>query len=53
MSLIGVFVGLGIGDVNKGTENYLMAFIAGNFIYIAADIWRNLFKHKSKLNNFL
>jgi hypothetical protein len=27
-----------------------MVFVAGNFIYIAADIWRNLFQGKWLLN---
>lgn len=28
-----------------------MTFVAGNFIYIAADIWRNLLKNKKKVMN--
>lgn len=27
---------------------YIMIFVAGNFIYIAADIWQNIFKNKNK-----
>lgn len=27
-----------------------MVFVAGNFIYIAADIWRNLFQGSWRLN---
>lgn len=30
-----------------------MTFVAGNFIYIAADIWRNLLKNKKKVMNMV
>lgn len=30
-----------------------MTFVAGNFIYIAADIWKNLLKNKKKIMNFV
>lgn len=33
-----------------------MVYVAGNFVYIAADIWQNLFKNKgegSKCKNFI
>lgn len=46
MSLIGVFVGLAMGGINEETQNYVLVFVAGNFIYIGADIWRHLLASK-------
>lgn len=50
MSLVGVIVGLCTVGVSESVQNYITVFVAGNFIYIAADIWRNLFQGKWKLN---
>ncbi len=35
-ALIGVFIGLAIGDINLDYSNRIKLFIAGNFIYIGA-----------------
>lgn len=52
-SLIGVFIGLAITDLDEITKTYVLVFVAGNFIYIAADIWRNLFKNRGFVKNFI
>lgn len=52
-SLIGLFIGLAITDLDELTKNYILVFVAGNFIFIAADIWRNLFKNSGFLKNFI
>jgi len=30
-----------------------MVFVAGNFMYIAGDIWRNIFKNKGFFKNLM
>lgn len=52
-SLVGVFIGLAIVDLSTVTKTYILIFVAGNFIYIAADIWRHLFKNKGFTKNFI
>jgi len=52
-SLVGVFIGLAITDLDDVTKNYVLVFVAGNFIFIAADIWRNLFKNSGFFKNFI
>ena len=47
ISIVGVLIGLGINSLNDVAKAYILVFVAGNFIYIAADIWRNLFKNKT------
>jgi hypothetical protein len=44
MALVGVIVGLATVGVSDSAKMYVMVFVAGNFMYIAADIWRHLFK---------
>ena len=51
MSLFGVFAGLGLGQIDDATQNYVLVFVAGNFIYIGSDIWRHLLNNKSFLLN--
>jgi zinc transporter ZupT len=51
MSLIGVFAGLALGTIGEATQNYVMVFVAGNFMYIGADIWKHLLAHKQFLLN--
>lgn len=51
MSLAGLFPGLALGGMNKASQNYIMTFVAGNFIYVGADIWRNILRNKSFLHN--
>lgn len=46
MSLIGVFIGLALGQIDDAAQNYILVFVAGNFIYIGADIWRHLLTNK-------
>jgi len=52
-SLIGVALGLALGSLNEVVEVYILSFVAGNFIYIGADIWRNLLRNKNCMSNFL
>lgn len=49
VSLAGVIIGLAIINVDNLVKTYIMVFVAGNFFYIAADIWRNLFKNKGEM----
>jgi len=53
ISLIGVVMGMALGTLNKAVQIYLLSFVAGNFIYIGADIWRNLLKNKTAVLNIL
>lgn len=51
VSLIGVLIGLAVTSLSETTKMYVLVFVAGNFIYIAADIWKNLFKNTSFIRN--
>jgi zinc and cadmium transporter len=51
MSLFGVLAGLGLGNISDETQNYVLVFVAGNFIYIGADIWRHLLANKRMILN--
>jgi len=53
MSLFGVIAGLGLGSIDGAVQNYIMVFVAGNFIYIGADIWKHLLRNKSILLNII
>ena len=54
ISLVGTFIGLAILNLSDVVKAYILIFVAGNFIYIAADIWRQIFKNKeSKRQNVL
>lgn len=53
ISLVGVYMGLNSHSISFRTRQYMLVFVAGNFIYIASDIWRNLFRHSHFLVNFL
>ena len=54
ISIIGCLIGLGISNTDDATKIYILCFVAGNFIYISADIWRNLFNNKgAPLRNVL
>ena len=53
ISLIGVFIGLGIAELDDIAKSYVLVFVAGNFIFIAADIWKNLFKNSGFWKNFI
>jgi zinc transporter ZupT len=52
-SLVGVIIGLAITDLTKEVKIYILVFVAGNFIFIAADIWRNLFKNSGFCKNLI
>lgn len=52
ISLVGVAIGLALGNIGDAVQQYVMTFVAGNFIYIGADIWRHLLKHKRACLNF-
>lgn len=45
-TLIGVAIGLALHSTGEAAEYYILSFVAGNFIYLAADIWKNLFMNK-------
>lgn len=51
ISLVGVVVGLGLGTIGEAVQIYILVFVAGNFIYIGADIWRHLLKNKDAILN--
>ena len=54
ISIVGTLIGLGLTNVDANVKTYILVFVAGNFVYIAADIWRNLFKNTGeKLKNVL
>ena len=53
VSLVGVFIGLAITDLDNVAKTYVLVFVAGNFIFIAADIWRNLFKNSGFIKNLI
>ena len=50
---IGVLIGMGVGQTSDVTFNYILSFVAGNFIYIGSDIWRKLMKQDSFCLNLL
>jgi zinc transporter ZupT len=51
MSLFGVIAGLALGTIDDAAQNYIMVFVAGNFIYIGADIWKNLLSNDKFILN--
>lgn len=53
MSLFGVIAGLALGSISDATQNYILVFVAGNFIYIGADIWKHLLNNKSLILNIV
>ena len=53
ISLVGVLIGLGIAELDDVAKSYVLVFVAGNFIFIAADIWKNLFKNRGFCKNFI
>lgn len=46
ISIVGVLIGLAVVNLHEAVKAYIMVFVAGNFLYIGADIWRNIFKNK-------
>jgi zinc transporter ZupT len=53
ISLVGVWLGLNAHGLPPLVKQYMLVFVAGNFMYIASDIWKNLFQNKSFLLNLL
>lgn len=52
-SLIGALVGVALGSISDAVQIYILSFVAGNFMYIGADIWRNLFRTNKSCDNIL
>ena len=50
--IVGGIVGLATVGISSSATTYVMVFVAGNFIYIASDIWRHLFKARWMSNIF-
>ena len=50
-ALIGTGIALGLGEIGSVQKYYVLSFASGNFVYIAADIWRHLFKNKNFWGN--
>lgn len=44
ISIVGAIIGLAVTNMSSAVQTYLLVFVAANFIYIAADIWRRLFR---------
>lgn len=53
ISLVGVWLGLNSHGIPDTVKQYILVFVAGNFLYIASDIWRNIFNHKRFYVNVL
>jgi zinc transporter ZupT len=53
ISLVGVIIGLAVAHLSEVAKIYVLVFVAGNFVYIAADVWRHLFKNKHVGKNVL
>ena len=51
LALLGVIVGLAVADVSELAQMYILVAVAANFIYIAADIWKNMFKNEGAWRN--
>jgi hypothetical protein len=46
-------MGLNSHDLSPVYKQYALVFVAGNFMYIASDIWKNLFQNRSLWVNSL
>ena len=53
ISLAGVWLGLNSHGIPDVAKQYILVFVAGNFLYIASDIWKHIFFHKRFYVNFL
>lgn len=53
ISLVGVWLGLNSHGLSDIVKQYILVFVAGNFLYIASDIWKHLFNHKRFYVNVL
>jgi len=53
ISLVGVYLGLNSHNLSPTLREYSLVFVAGNFVYIASDIWRNLLRNNHIKTNLL
>jgi len=53
ISLVGVWLGLNSHGLSDIAKQYILVFVAGNFLYIASDIWKHLFSNKRFFVNVL
>ena len=53
ISLVGVYLGLQSHDLSPSTKQYVLVFVAGNFMYIASDIWKTLMQNENKIMDFV
>ena len=53
ISLFGVWLGLNSHQLPVVIKHYILVFVAGNFLYIASDIWKGCFHHKKMTLNML
>lgn len=35
-------------NLNDVVKTYIMVFVAGNFVYVASDIWQHIMKNKGE-----
>lgn len=52
LAVVGAIIGLSTSSLSPQVQDYIMVFVAGNFVYIASDIWKHLFNDNWK-NNIL
>jgi zinc transporter 7 len=50
LAVVGAVIGLSTSELSDAAQDYIMVFVAGNFIYIASDIWKHLFNDNWKYN---
>lgn len=43
LAVVGAIIGLSTSSLSEEAKEYIMVFVAGNFVYIASDIWKHLF----------
>ena len=44
---------MAITYLDEAAKMYILVFVAGNFIYVAADIWKHLLKSKKWYGNLI
>lgn len=50
LAIVGAIIGLSTSSLSDQAKDYIMIFVAGNFVYIASDIWKHLLNDKWKHN---
>ena len=53
VALLGGIIGLAINTLDEASKMYVLVFVAGNFIYVAADIWRHILKSHTWYGNII